>query len=213
MQKLTRTRLRKFFERHKTDLPILDIGAGSTDYKDIFPNRTTLDIDPARKPDIVGDAEKLPFKDASWDAIICSEVFEHLPHPEKVVSELWRVLTPGGTLIMTTDFIFPVHAPPGDYWRYTPYTVKMLFKEWEIVELSAETDVFSTIAVLLQRIMFQTKLRGGKFTKGILSLFVRLFAVMDPLVLLRYGDIERKSTVDILLTSGVYLVARKPKSV
>ncbi len=212
MQKLTRKKLRVFLERFKTETPILDIGAGSTEYRDIFPNRTTLDIDPARKPDIIGDAEQLPFKDASWEIVLCSEVFEHLARPQVVVSELWRVLKPGGLLIMTTDFIFPVHAPPEDYWRYTPYTVQMLFKEWDIVEISAESDVFTTIAILLQRIIFQTKLRGGKITKGILSLLVHFFANLDGLVLVRYGDIQRSQTVDILLSSGIYLVARKPRS-
>ena len=78
-------------------------------------------MDPARNPEIVGDAQEMPFADATYSTILCTEVLEHIPDPQKAVDEMYRVLKPGGTLILTTRFLFPVHDAPGDYWRFTPY--------------------------------------------------------------------------------------------
>ena len=48
----------------------------------------------------VGDAEKLPYEDNSFDVVICNASFHHYPSPEKAVNEIRRVLKPGGTLIL-----------------------------------------------------------------------------------------------------------------
>jgi SAM-dependent methyltransferase len=50
----------------------------------------------------VGEATPLPFRDASFDALFAGELVEHLPDPRPGVAEFYRVLRPGGTLILTT---------------------------------------------------------------------------------------------------------------
>lgn len=209
MNKITRPQIRAFLAKYATTEMVLDVGSGGADQDTIFPNRTTIDIDPARNPQIVGDAQAMPFKDESYDTILCTEVLEHIPNPQKAIDEMYRVLRPGGTLILTTRFLFPVHDAPGDYWRFTPYGLRSLFTRWEILEEEVETDAFLTIAVLLQRIMFQTDLRGGKITKGILLLVTYAFTKLDWLLVRRYGDIGRTDTVPVLMSSGVYIACRK----
>lgn len=127
MHKLTRPRIRAFLEKYKTTELVLDVGSGGADQHVLFPNRTTIDVDPARNPEIVGDAQEMPFADATYNTILCTEVLEHIPDPQKAVDEMYRVLKPGGTLILTTRFLFPVHDAPGDYWRFTPYGLQALF--------------------------------------------------------------------------------------
>lgn len=58
------------------------------------------------------DDYTLPFETASFDSILCFETVEHLPHPERLVSELGRVIQPGGQMILTTPNVLwePVHA-------------------------------------------------------------------------------------------------------
>ncbi len=83
-----------------------------------------------------GDALQLPFPDATFDRIICSEVFEHIPDDEGAMRELARVLKPGGVLAATVPSWFPekvcwalsaeYHAPlaPGGHVRI--YTEQLL---------------------------------------------------------------------------------------
>jgi 2-polyprenyl-3-methyl-5-hydroxy-6-metoxy-1,4-benzoquinol methylase len=52
----------------------------------------------------VGDSFKLPFKDNSIDSVIASEVIEHVINPAEFVNELFRVVKPGGSLIVTTPY-------------------------------------------------------------------------------------------------------------
>ncbi len=210
MHKLTRPRIRAFLSKYKTKDLVLDVGSGGADQQVFFPNRTTIDVDPARNPEIVGDAQDMPFGDATYSTILCTEVLEHIPNPQKAIDEMYRVLRPGGVLILTTRFLFPIHDAPGDYWRFTPYSLKVLFTDWEIIEEESESDAFYTVAVLLQRIVFQTDLRGGKLTKALLLALSYIFSHLDWLLLKRYGDIGRTDIVPVLMSSGVYIACKKP---
>lgn len=210
MRKLSNICIGQFLQSLATQEKVLNIGGGTHRYKDFFPNQVAIDIDPGRHPDVVGDAHNLPFEDQSFDAVLCAEVLEHLIDPMQAISEMRRVLKPGGRAIITTRFVFPVHDYPGDYYRFTPGVLKLLFADgWHTERLEAENDAFGALAVLLQRTIYQTKLRGGKITKGILELFARLLSRLDWLVVAKYGDIKRSEEIDIFLSSGVYGVFRK----
>src|SRR5580692_2586535 len=62
--------------------------------------------------DIVSDITDIPEPDASFDAILCTEVFEHIPDPLRALDEFRRILKPGGTLILTAPFASLVHFAP-----------------------------------------------------------------------------------------------------
>ncbi len=207
--KITRRNLESFLSRHATDARVLDIGAGGSSYHRYFPNRVTIDIDPERKPDIVGDAHTLPFRDGEFTYMLCTEVLEHLKDPRTAVSEMRRVLSAGGTLVLTTRFVYPLHDTPNDYYRYTKYGLRELFREWEIVELTPEAGTFSTVGVLLQRIGFQTHLRGGKVSKAFVYALAWIFDHMNWLVREEFGDIKRTEQETDILASGYYLVCKK----
>ena len=51
---------------------------------------------------VVGDADRLPFQDSLFDIVICSEVLEHLDHPEACLKEIRRILKNGGTALIST---------------------------------------------------------------------------------------------------------------
>lgn len=50
------------------------------------------------------DVNNIPFQDRSFDCIFCSEVLEHLPEPEKAISEFHRILKPDGIVIITVPY-------------------------------------------------------------------------------------------------------------
>lgn len=68
-----------------------------------------------RQIDIVSDITNIPEPDASFDAILCSEVLEHLPDPLAALQEFARLLKPGGILILTAPFASLVHFAPYHY--------------------------------------------------------------------------------------------------
>ena len=208
-KKITRRSLGQFLARYATNERVLDIGSGGSSYHRFFPNRLAIDIDPKRKPDIVGDAHALPFKDGEFGTILCTEVLEHLHSPRVAIAEMHRVLTRGGMLILSTRFVYPLHDVPGDYWRFTKYGLRELFKEWEIIEIVEETQTFSTIGVLLQRIAFQTRLRFNVFAKFKLFILAWVFDHMNFLIKEEYGDIGKSSSEHTIMTSGYYIVCRK----
>src|SRR3989344_3845528 len=137
MQKLTRISMDRFLREHATDARVLEIGVpAGVGYGHYFPKHTTLDINSARNPDIVGDINELPFADASFPVAVMIEVLEHLAEPARALAEGYRVLEPGGTLLLTTRFLAPPHDAPRDYVRFTSFGLEYLLREWNEVNIS-----------------------------------------------------------------------------
>ena len=63
--------------------------------------------------------EPLPFPSNSFDTVLLMNVLEHLQEPTKLLNESFRVLKPGGKLIGIVPFMFPYHADPEDFQRFT----------------------------------------------------------------------------------------------
>jgi SAM-dependent methyltransferase len=76
--------------------------------------------------DVYSIAHALPFGDNEFDIVLCTEMLEHVPDPQAVLSEIQRVLRPGGRLIMTTPFLVPLHEEPYDFFRYTSHGLRHL---------------------------------------------------------------------------------------
>jgi SAM-dependent methyltransferase len=87
------------------------------------------------RPDLFADAAYLPVADSSADTVVILEVLEHLRFPGDALREIARVLRPGGRLLLTMPFLYPVHDAPHDYQRYT---VHGLIREMENAGLDVE---------------------------------------------------------------------------
>src|SRR6478609_5632858 len=86
---------------------LFDIGKFSSDV-------TYANIEKKDNPDILADATDIPVGDATYDTAILGEVLEHVPEPKAVLKEAYRILRPGGKLLITVPFLYPVHADPYD---------------------------------------------------------------------------------------------------
>lgn len=201
--------MRAFYEAHATDEKTLDVGSAGERNKDLFPNSTTVDIDPANHPDVVADAHALPFPDASYEVIVCKEMLEHAKRPEVVLNEFKRVLVPGGKLILSTRFLFPIHEAPHDHWRFTRYCLEELLQGWSKVEIKDEADSVTTIVILIDRLIYQSEFHANKLSKGLLLLLTFLLLPFRYLLVRQFGDVTKSTEVPSAFTSGYYVIAHK----
>lgn len=78
------------------------------------------DIEKKHNPDIVLNVENMcEVEDESVDVVNAIELFEHVYELDKAIYECYRILKPSGLLIVTTPFLYPVHADPYDFQRWT----------------------------------------------------------------------------------------------
>jgi SAM-dependent methyltransferase len=208
--KLTRITLDRFVQAHGSAGFTLDIGAQNGPYAAHFPNRVALDIRPGRGVRILGDAQAMGIVDGVFDVVLCTEVLEHLPEPQRAIDEMFRVLKPGGTLLLTTRFLFPIHDAPHDYFRFTKYGLRHLLRRFEILELQEETDSLGTIAVLLQRLGMQARTVGPAASRALWLVVARVVRRFGFLITREYGDSRRLQPERGIMTSGYHVACRRP---
>jgi SAM-dependent methyltransferase len=91
--------------------------------------------------DEVASAADLPYRDGSFDVVVCAEMLEHDPSPWRSLPEMARVLRVGGWLLLTARGIgFPLHDFPSDYWRFTPSAFGLLFNLAGLVPVEIVAD-------------------------------------------------------------------------
>ena len=151
---------KQWVERTLSELPaglrLLDAGAGEQQFKNKCAHLNYVSQDFAQynglgdsaglqmgkwdisNIDIVGDITKIPEPDASFDVILCTEVFEHLPNPIAAIKEFSRLLKSGGKLIITAPFCSLTHFAP--YHFYSGFN--RYFYETNLVE-----NGFGSIAI------------------------------------------------------------------
>lgn len=111
----------------------LDVGCGTQPYRPYFSHVekiTACDFDANRgNVDFACPAHKVPLPDASVDSILCTEVLEHVPDPMAVWVEFYRLLRPGGKVLLTTPMYWPPHELPYDFFRYPEHGIRRLISE------------------------------------------------------------------------------------
>jgi SAM-dependent methyltransferase len=94
-----------------------------------------INLELTTKPDIFADVAAVPLPNESADVILCTEVLEHIQHPQICVNEIWRILKPGGLAFVSVPFMYPVHADPFDFQRFTDTGLQTMFGGFRTVEI------------------------------------------------------------------------------
>ncbi len=115
--------------------PIYEFGAlqvaGQEDFADLrplFPNKSFVGCDfrAGLGVDLVLDLREIALPDETAGSILSFDTLEHVENPFQAISEMYRVLKPGGLLVISSVMDFPIHDYPSDYWRYTPEAFKTI---------------------------------------------------------------------------------------
>ncbi|MGH7395366.1 MAG: class I SAM-dependent methyltransferase [Candidatus Methylomirabilales bacterium] len=116
---------------------VLDLGSKDAPYRRLLAARRydRLDLSRSRRPAVVGDAHRLPFRDGAYELVLATQVLEHCYNPAAVVAEVHRVLRSGGLFVCSVPFIYVIHGDPDDYWRFTAEGLRHLLRDFTQVAI------------------------------------------------------------------------------
>ena len=137
---------------------LLDVGCGRKPYQRFFrvDQYVGLDVDSERSrsqgaADFFYDGRRFPFEDGSFDSILCNQVLEHVFNPPQFLSEITRVLRPGGSLLLTIPFVWDEHEQPYDFARYSSFGLRALLQEHGL-RVEDQRKINANIGVIFQLI-------------------------------------------------------------
>jgi SAM-dependent methyltransferase len=107
---------RRFVGSFPRGARLLNVGAG---FRLSPPGFLAVDVEPYPGVALVASAEALPFADGTIDGLLSEMVLEHLPDPQAATAEMRRVVRPEGRAFVMVPFLWPYHAAPHDYTRWT----------------------------------------------------------------------------------------------
>jgi SAM-dependent methyltransferase len=178
-------------------ISLIDIGAGEQPYKKFCEHLKYTSQDFAqydgrgdgsglhtgtfntKEINLVSDICSIPAADASFDAVLCTEVIEHVPNPIDALAEFSRLLKPGGTLILTAPFNSLTHFAPYHFCTgFSRYFYQKHLPEYglRITEISPSGNFFDYVAqeIIRTKKMAQTYAKGRIYPWEWLAMIVNL---------------------------------------
>ncbi|NCQ55982.1 MAG: class I SAM-dependent methyltransferase [Alphaproteobacteria bacterium] len=135
---------------------VLDVGCGNKPYKkwldfEKVSEYVGIDVLDSKEVDVlITPLKKWPLEDESFDCIVTTQVLEHVENLEDILGQTKRVLKPGGRLLVTVPFLYPVHGEPFDFRRFTTYGInKILEPDYDILEIRSIGRLGSVLASML----------------------------------------------------------------
>ncbi len=163
---------------------LLDIGCGKKPYQEILgPYVSTYigieytnTLHGIESVDVVATGLQLPFAAKHIDHIVSFQVLEHIPEPADFLAEAYRVLRPGGYMLVMTPFMWGEHEKPYDFYRYTQFGLRYLAEKagFEVITIEPYMTFWETIILRINywtlryargplRIIFKPLLWGDQY--------------------------------------------------
>lgn len=190
---------------------VVDLGCGESPFGDLLERFHTclkVDFTPYDGVNIVANLnERFPIRSNYADIVIASNTLEHLPDTESFLKECFRILKPGGSIIITVPFLIPLHQEPFDFLRFTEYQLKYLLEKSEFSEIKImPLSNFFEIYYATQNAFLNASINQQK--KLIFKIFLRIFRKIQFLMTMLMS-IFFKNVEDKQYPKGYGIVAKK----
>lgn len=179
---------------------IIDIWCWNKPYYNLFSwfsEYIWTDIIPWDNVDVICDNATLPFKDNYFDYVLCNQTLEHTKDIFWAISEIRRVLKKDGLWFISIPFLYPEHACPWDFYRFTRFWLEEIFKDFEIINIKNDTWYFTTIALFLNILFTFTN-----FTRIIFAPFFLIinlfFWILEFILINIFYDILKLKKIKII---------------
>jgi SAM-dependent methyltransferase len=182
---------------------VVDLGCGN---HRLSPDIIGVDLFDYDAVDVVCDLTALPFKSDSVDAFVSRSVLEHVRDLDLAVASVRRSTRPGGLSLHLIPFLFPFHASPHDFQRYTHKGQELLFSGFDLVEQrNATGPVTLLLLVVIEWLSILLSCRSTRL-KG--CVYLLLCGLFFPVKCLDVFFVNRPSY--LVMAPTIFSVFRKP---
>lgn len=203
-------KIKQFSSNDFSGKNILDVGCGIKPYQDFFNADSYIGIDidygghnnQAKTVDKFYNGVDIPYDDNSFDVIICTEVLEHVSDPDKLLSEINRVLKNNGQLFLSMPFVWNEHETPYDFNRFTRYRHQSIFAKagLTITKIEETTGVFRVCGQLISAFIFERLFVKNKPLKLLVAVFL-CFPIQVLFIFLDFIFKNSWLTLDYVITA------------
>lgn len=187
---------------------LLDIGCGQMPYRAIFLPHVKQYIGMDKRgedADIKKDFLKTIIPSKSYDTVLCTQVLEHTPEPQKLLVKIHKILTKNGILILTVPFTGYLHEVPNDYYRFTKFGLQYMLSKanFKTIYIKSEGNWISSIGQEIISYLEPTYNRFLlKYPKRLLQLFIFLLIKV-------FSHLPKRFTKSEYSTINYVVVAKK----
>lgn len=195
---------------------LYDLGCGESPYRDFFLQYACqyIGVDwsqsyHATMAEVSADLNKpLPIDTEVADTVISLSVLEHLCEPQLMLHEAFRILKPGGSILLQVPWQWWVHEAPYDFFRYTPYGLRYMFAKAGFVEIVVEPQAGFFTTMVLKLNYFSCRLvRGPSPLRWLIEIGLMPFWYIGQKLAPLLDKLDKNWAAE---ASGYYVVARKP---
>ncbi len=204
---------------------VLDAGAGQCELREVLSGCRYIAVDlgvgtddPLRPwdfsgLDVIGDVQRLPFRDEVFELVISKQVLEHLPHPAEAIADAGRVLAPGGELFLSTNLIWQEHQQPYDFFRFTQFALRHIVEQagLEVIEMRPMGGYFSVLRHVANSVHLPPRLNANPLARSAMAIVRVLWRPVD-LLAAPFAYLLDRMDPNPSFTLGYFVRARRARA-